>query len=861
MENAMNKNNKRFPSSRVFILAPFLAVLVACGGGGSESTPATAQRSGTNAVVAVSPAPANPSPSVQRPETVQQAAPVNPEPGSAAGSDATEGEKPGVIQVGAGIGGGGPGNVSDDGDADGAKPPVDDKPDDVVKGDSPPADDPKDAEPVAQQPGDPKLPADDVPDVVDNTETQTPPPADPHPYGNVAKVRVTPFPIELGNVGATLQLSAAAYDAQGMGVQDVPFVWSTNDPLRVEVTADGLITAKAEGMAEITARAPNGVVEVAQVQIKNRSVRVTIAPDAWPTEVAYIGARRQFTAEVRDGNGQLMPDAVVTWESSDPQIAAVDETGLATARQRSTTTARIIARVDGASDEIEVDVRGEGSNVPGYMYTAWFARTDPTPMLIVNGRLTLPANAADGLEFYGNISYIVSNTPVWPHNTVEKFEFEGNRIALLTDVANGRGTLRIFDRAAEMTILALGDAIDFDLAGNRIGLLSGNGQFRIKEGTHGAWIEVADSGVTKFVLHRNLIGILLEDGSVRVKNGINGPWVVMAEGDATDFTLAADDRVVLLRNDGMLRASDGLSTDMTDISSSARSFKASGNRIAAVLNSGSLRVKDGIHGPWHVLTTEAPRQYEISGDRIGVLSEEGEFRAKDGIATNWYVFAASGAQAFEFQGNRIGVVTAEGRLRIKTGLEGTWTQSVPYGTGISQFRLIVDNPVPPKRTTPASYSTDQARCRNATELECYHVSTFAFPVPYYGFFCGGGRPEGGGDGMRTAFRLGSIDGLDEMCAHHDNIGGWYARAYPYAVNPWNGTGSCIVYYGLRHGRLTRDGATIATGSSSSEVWDGAWAGAGMANLKDGLDNFFIYTNDCSESALQRLDEAMDAEND
>lgn len=48
---------------------------------------------------------------------------------------------------------------------------------------------------------------------------------------------------------------------------------------------------------------------------------------------AVIGATYQFAATARDGSGATIADAPMTWTSSDPTIASVSSTGLATARK------------------------------------------------------------------------------------------------------------------------------------------------------------------------------------------------------------------------------------------------------------------------------------------------------------------------------------------------------------------------------------------------------------------------------------------------------------------------------------------------------------------------------------------------
>jgi hypothetical protein len=138
--------------------------------------------------------------------------------------------------------------------------------------------------------------------------------------------------------------------------------------------------------------------------------------------------------------------------------------------------------------------------------------------------------------------------------------------------------------------------------------------------------------------------------------------------------------------------------------------------------------------------------------------------------------------------------------------------------------------------------------------DCYHVTGFALPAPYYGVYCGLGRPTGD-DFWNTVGTVAPIDGLDQMCLHHDLKGPWYS-GHDDTEGEWDAT--CIVRYGLEYGRLTRNGAVIAHGDSSWDEWDSAWASAGMRNLWDGLNNYWTATDVCTDSMLAEFDAATDA---
>lgn len=91
-------------------------------------------------------------------------------------------------------------------------------------------------------------------------------------------------------------------------------------------------------------------------------------PNGVPTEItlnltdvslAAAGQNLQLTASVRDQNGDLLPDAPVTWTSGDPTIVTVSGTGLLIAQGPG--TAQVTATADAVSSSAEVIVRSTAS--------------------------------------------------------------------------------------------------------------------------------------------------------------------------------------------------------------------------------------------------------------------------------------------------------------------------------------------------------------------------------------------------------------------------------------------------------------------------------------------------------------------
>jgi uncharacterized protein YjdB len=82
------------------------------------------------------------------------------------------------------------------------------------------------------------------------TVTQAPPPPPP----TVTSVVVSPATVSFDQIGQTLQLTAVAYDGSGNQVSTA-ITWSSSDPAIATVSGSGVVTARAVGVAAITALA------------------------------------------------------------------------------------------------------------------------------------------------------------------------------------------------------------------------------------------------------------------------------------------------------------------------------------------------------------------------------------------------------------------------------------------------------------------------------------------------------------------------------------------------------------------------------------------------------------------------------
>ena len=166
-----------------------------------------------------------------------------------------------------------------------------------------------------------------------------------------AGLRVAPAADTLRALGATLQLSSAAIDANGHHVPGYEFTWSSSDVLVASVDRTGLVLAKANGSARVTA-ASGSWADSAAITVAQTAARIQLSPP--PDTLRTYGDTVRLSAEGFDSNGHKIPAPDFLWASSDTFVVTVDPTGLVTGAGNGTTD--ISARSGEATDSVAVTV-------------------------------------------------------------------------------------------------------------------------------------------------------------------------------------------------------------------------------------------------------------------------------------------------------------------------------------------------------------------------------------------------------------------------------------------------------------------------------------------------------------------------
>ena len=166
-------------------------------------------------------------------------------------------------------------------------------------------------------------------------------------------------------VGGTGTLTLAGSDANGNEISagDLPDVnWSSDNTAVATVSGNkesATVTGVSEGDATVTASAGN--VSAGTSVTANAAPPTSINVNPTSLSLTAIGASGELTATVTDSNGDTIPDASVTWSTSDESVATVSSSGMVTAVSNGTAT--ITARHESLEASASVTVEQAPASV------------------------------------------------------------------------------------------------------------------------------------------------------------------------------------------------------------------------------------------------------------------------------------------------------------------------------------------------------------------------------------------------------------------------------------------------------------------------------------------------------------------
>jgi hypothetical protein len=133
-------------------------------------------------------------------------------------------------------------------------------------------------------------------------------------------------------VGDTVRVVATTRDAAGNPLTGRAIAWESDAALVATIDERGVVTAVAPGVAHVAA-VSEGKRGAGTVTVTTRQApvaTVTVAPTRSRLETGDVDLMR---VTVADSVGQPLEDRVVTWTTSDPNVATVSATGTVVARK------------------------------------------------------------------------------------------------------------------------------------------------------------------------------------------------------------------------------------------------------------------------------------------------------------------------------------------------------------------------------------------------------------------------------------------------------------------------------------------------------------------------------------------------
>lgn len=210
-------------------------------------------------------------------------------------------------------------------------------------------------------------------------------------------------------VGASQTLTATVAPENAT---DKKVSWVSSKPEIAEVDESGKVTAKAAGTAKITVTtADGGKTDYCEVEVSDEAstdpvVNVTGVSLSVKTKALSVGASFVLTATVAPENAA---DKTVSWASSKPEVASVDQSGKITAKAVGTASITVTTNDGGKTDVCTVTV--SESSAPNVSVTGIsISPASATLEIGVTKKLTAtvaPANVTDK-----SVSWASDNTSV-----------------------------------------------------------------------------------------------------------------------------------------------------------------------------------------------------------------------------------------------------------------------------------------------------------------------------------------------------------------------------------------------------------------------------------------------------------------
>ncbi len=178
---------------------------------------------------------------------------------------------------------------------------------------------------------------------------------------DVATIAVTPGSASFATQGRTVQLAAAAADANAHPIPGTVFTWQSSDTTVARVTATGLATAVNDGVAQAQAMA-GGKTGSATITVSRVVVGVTVRPanGQKADTLTALDSTLAFNGTATDSSGAVIAGKAFTWLSRATGTATVSPSSGAVTQAKAVWngTAVIVGTAGTLSDSATLLVNG-----------------------------------------------------------------------------------------------------------------------------------------------------------------------------------------------------------------------------------------------------------------------------------------------------------------------------------------------------------------------------------------------------------------------------------------------------------------------------------------------------------------------
>ncbi len=145
----------------------------------------------------------------------------------------------------------------------------------------------------------------------------------------VLSVVVTPDSFDLP-LTTSRQINVQLVGPNGVALTNRALVWSSDDPSVAVVSTTGIVTPVKLGTTTIKIRVADVVRASVRVRVVGEPAAIVRILPVASVHIIRLGQTKQLSAECLTATGQVLTGRTITWISSNPAIATVNNNGLVT---------------------------------------------------------------------------------------------------------------------------------------------------------------------------------------------------------------------------------------------------------------------------------------------------------------------------------------------------------------------------------------------------------------------------------------------------------------------------------------------------------------------------------------------------